>query len=654
MDTDYRLADWTVRPDLCRLEQGERTVHLKPKSMEVLSCLARANGAVVSRNQLFDAVWPGGAVSDDALTQCVVEIRRAFGDSARDPTIIETIPKRGFRLLPDVVPVHPRTADGPSVNASAAAAGGRLATDPSGGGYARRRVRYGSDRRAPVWVATAAAVVGLFAIAAAITMREDRPAPDATARTLAVLPFVDMSPDGEQSYFADGLSEELINQLTRLRGLRVTGRTSAFRFRDRERDIREVGQALGVDHVLEGSVRKSDSRVRVTAQLMDVTTGFHLWSENYDRPLADIFSVQDEIAKSVATALSIRLQVGDLGTMVGGTANVDAFDNLVRGKWLMYEFTADSVLRAIRHFSRATEIDPGYAEAWAGLANAYRNANLVLGNEDVNDWYRKAGHAISLALELAPESPSVLRAAAFLHADTANWIEAETLLMRSDRAVNGSDVRLSGAYIDMLSKVGRAKDGLRWAERARGLNPLDPGASMYLGHLYLIDGRFDDALRELDRGYALGGPVPLIAVEGLVAALSAGDPATLHTWLQRAIAHQQPGANGVNERMAGLLDDPEAAVRWLRRGFDEQSVPDFYVAVWASYFGVPELAMRAMQRTPDPWIFWIPLTAEMRRLPGFKALAADLRLPEYWRVHGWAEFCRPTGPEDFECGSRGL
>ena len=633
---DFSVGDWIVRPQRGSIEHGDEFVRIKPKSMAVLECLARAAGEVVSRNELFDAVWPGGVVSDDVLTHSVVELRKAFGDSARDARVIETIPKKGFRLIPPVVPV----AEKPMTETISSGEPGSL------------------NEKATRWSAKWTLLISACAVLIAATVfwyqtiyRNAAPSGvlDST-RSIAVLPFVDMSPDGDQGYFADGLAEELINRLTQLEGLQVTGRTSSFYFKGRNDDLRVIGDTLNVGHVLEGSVRKSENQLRITAQLVDVTTGFHLWAGQYDRQLNNIFAVQEEIAEAVAKALSIKLGVGGLGNVAGNTTNVDAYEEFMMANSLAREVTADAMLDAIEHNKRAVEIDPGYALAWAGLASNYRVASVaVFGSERSNDWQQLGEEALAQAISLAPTAQIVLNEIAFKQIDRRQWSDAERTLSQGARLTGSTDMWTIATYADFLVKVGRAREAVVLMERARRLDPLSPLPAHYLGHAYAMQGRNDDALAEFERGFALDQIVPPLTVEGMVSALSAGDSHLLQQWLARAIEHKQPGDQDVHEAMAEFLGDREAALEWLRDSYQTSASTDYYVAIWASYYGDTELALNAMRRTPDPWLFWMPLTSEVRQLLVFRELVADIGLVDYWREFGWGDFCRPVGTDDFEC-----
>jgi TolB-like protein/DNA-binding winged helix-turn-helix (wHTH) protein len=617
--TDFLIGDFIVHPLRSCIERDGVLTRVKPKSMAVLAELAAARGEVVTREALFDAVWRGSVVTDDVLTQSIGELRKAFGDTARDARVIETIPRIGFRLVPEV---------------SLAAA---RQSQPAAAHHLPR----GTWLVSTVVVSFVAAVAFFGFVARPGDTRVATPAGE--EQSVAVLPFVDMSPEQDQEYFADGLSEELINRLTQLDGLRVTGRTSSFYFKGRNEDLRTIGQTLSVGHVLEGSVRKAGDQLRITAQLVDVSDGFHLWSAIYDRPQADLFAIQADIADAVANALSIRLSVGELGSVPGGTQNVEAFDELMLGNAAHKEFDANGIVRAIDHFRRATELDPEFAIAWLELANVYKNAWLVFGSDDQPEWQRLAGDAIAEAERLAPDSVYVLMTLAAIQADRDDWPAAMDTLDRVAAIESREFVQGSGLYTDFMTKTGRIEEALRFKERARWIDPLHAGTSMYLAHLLAIDGRTDDAFAELERGWELGPYRPQLAAEGVAVALSARDEAALEKWLRRAVDYEQPGARGAHTAMLERLGDADSALEWLATAFSESGSTDYYVALWASYLGDDELALSALERSRDLWAFWLPVVAPVRSDPRFAALVASAGLDEFWREYGWGEFCEPVG-----------
>ena len=241
--------------------------------MAVLELLAQTPGEAVTRTQIFDAVWPGGAVTDDVLTQCIMELRKAFGDSAHHPRYIESIPKVGFRLLPRVTP-----------------------PGQAGNGVWKPATRV-------LFIVASTVLLGLVFFWYLSGSRSLPPSAEVNGeKTLAVLPFLDISETQDQGWYADGLTEELINRMAQLDGLQGTGRTASYHFEDSDEDPKSIARALGVHHLLEGSVRTDANSVRITVQLIDVANGFHAWSRHFDRPRSEILGVQEEIAEEVAAA----------------------------------------------------------------------------------------------------------------------------------------------------------------------------------------------------------------------------------------------------------------------------------------------------------------------------------------------------------------
>ena len=221
-------------------------------------------------------------------------------------------------------------------------------------------------------------------------------------KSIAVLPFVDMSPDGDQAYFADGISEEILNVLVKTHSLKVAGRTSSFQFRGRNEDLRTIGEQLGVANILEGSIRKANNRVRITAQLVTASDGFHLWSETYDRELTDIFAIQDEIARSITDALAIELNLADSGKSLvsASTSNMEAYDRYLEAKGLIAQRL--DFPRVISLLTEATQMDPDFAEGWAANAQAYSLSVYYL-DVDLDEYKNVAESMADKALEINPK-----------------------------------------------------------------------------------------------------------------------------------------------------------------------------------------------------------------------------------------------------------
>ena len=233
-------------------------------------------------------------------------------------------------------------------------------------------------------------------------LRTEQSSAQPEIRTIAVLPFVDMSPERDQGYFCEGIAEEILSALASLESVCVAARASSFVFREGAVDLREIGDRLGVGAILDGSVRKAGNRVRITAQLVNVADGYHLWSERYDRELDDIFAIQDEIAASVVEALEVKLSPQQQESLKAPTAKVEAYDYYLRGRHLLEDYSPDGLKKAIELFRRAVEIDPGYAPAWAGIADSHSWQFAWYGSCD--DDLEEADRVSRRAIELAPDA----------------------------------------------------------------------------------------------------------------------------------------------------------------------------------------------------------------------------------------------------------
>jgi len=296
-----------------------------------------------------------------------------------------------------------------------------------------------------------------------------------TRKTIAVLPFANMSSDPAQDDFVDGLSTELISSLSRIHDLTLTGAASSFYFKGRTEDSHTIGEKLGVRYLLNGSVRKSGSRLRIYAELIDARTGFGLWSHEYNRELADVLDTEDEIATAVAQALEITLGVGELGSRPGMTRNTDAYEQFVEGSAFGAEFNPTSIGRAIDHFQHAVEIDRSFALAWAALATALEVGASIIPTAPVLDWAERRKQADAHARELAPDSRVVVARGAELATATGNWAEADRVLESlSEVAQNGvrdaSAALLRGTF---LLYVGRPTAAVRALESLKAAEPLD-------------------------------------------------------------------------------------------------------------------------------------------------------------------------------------
>jgi serine/threonine protein kinase/tetratricopeptide (TPR) repeat protein len=319
--------------------------------------------------------------------------------------------------------------------------------------------------------------------------------------SIAVLPFVDMSRDKDQGYFCDGIAEEIINALCRLQGLRVASRTGSFRFKDAAADLREIGNALRVDHVLEGSVRKSDRRLRITVQLVEASRGFHLWSESYDRELRDVFAIQQEIARNVVRSLRVTLSPKEKGVLASApTSHVQAYDYYLRGRSFYYRYGRHDIEFALQLFSRAVELDPAYALAYAGLADCWSYIYLYAERKDsVRAQAETAGRR---AVELAPESA---QARASLAAALSLGPHKDEAQAAFEKAI-ALDPTLFEAWYFYARHAFAGGDRLKAVslyEEAMRVRPEDFYAPLLIGNIYDELGRREEARAARGRGVAL-------------------------------------------------------------------------------------------------------------------------------------------------------
>ena len=371
-------------------------------------------------------------------------------------------------------------------------------------------------------------------------------APD--GRSVAVLPFVNMSADADQDYFSDGISEELLNVLVRVEGLRVPSRTSSFTFKGSDKNVTEIGRELQVEHVLEGSVRKSGNRIRVTAQLIDVDTDTHLWSETYTRELDDIFAVQDEIAQAIVGALKITLSGDQQQSLAShSTDNVEAYNKYLLGRHLWNQRTVSSLQAGVVPLLEAVELDPDYDQAWAALADTYA---LIpeYGAGSIAEYVPLGIEAAERALSINPDSARALTALAYIRfmyefehdealADFQRAIELEpgyatahqwygellAVLRRTDEAIEQLDI---AARLDPLSAViSQVKAWLLWGagdfeeaqqqfEITLQIHPEYPSAVGNLSLLQMMQGNYDEARKNAEHAARLvnTNPAPDLAV----------------------------------------------------------------------------------------------------------------------------------------------
>jgi eukaryotic-like serine/threonine-protein kinase len=453
--------------------------------------------------------------------------------------------------------------------------------------------------------------------------------------SVAVLPFADMSPGKDQEYFSDGIAEEIINALTRVEGLQVVGRTSSFSFKGKSDDLREVGRKLGAGAVLEGSIRKAGSKVRITAQLVSAANGYHLWSETYDRELSDVLALEDEIARAVVDALRVRLAGGSSpAPRTRRAVAPEAYTAYLIGKQLLRRYNVSDFERSQKAFQKAIALDPGYAPAWAGLAEAtFWFSDHLPKLADIRRGYDDAVAAADRALALDPDLPQGYATRGLLRASVRwDWKGAGTDFERALRLSPG-DAGVHRLYSHIvLRPVGRLTEAIAEARRATELDPLDANAwSTYAAACY-ADGQLERALGAYDRSIEIEPEQDYAPSRKAMLLLSLGRPAEALTWAERSAAPlNRLWAIAIAAHSLGRTEESRYALDRLIADHAEGAA---YQVAWAfTARGEREKAFEWLERAyvqHDSGLLFVktdPLLRDLRGDPRFAALVRKVGLP---------------------------
>jgi TolB-like protein len=487
--------------------------------------------------------------------------------------------------------------------------------------------------------------------------------------SLAVLPFVDLSQAKDQEYLGDGLAEEIINQLAQVPALRLVGRTSSFSFKGKDDDLRSIGGKLGVAHLLEGSVRKAGDRIRITAQLAAASDSSQLWSKTYDRNLTDVFAVQDEIARDVAQALSVKLDAVKLNTAQGGTTNVDAYDRYLRWRQLFFSeyWDEEHDRERVRLAREAVALDPGFVLGWDALATSLDSLSREVEGEQAERLREEAAQVRARIAAMSPDHWIVKRDRAYAWWREGRWAEAIAL---TREIMEGGPMSYERAYpyTELIFSVGYLDETVGVVEQLKTIEPLAMFISRDLQYDYTAARRIDDAEAEYQRSLSLDGddtqPTGL-AFHRMLARPDA-DPKVLRDLHSRLVRKLDwPFLLD----LGGVLDDRDAMLAILRQAAKDpeyaggrQSI--VFQMETADALGNADLAVDALRRYLESaegfgdgslhhrtyWQFWTTPHSGIRAHPEFKRLLIQTGVADYWRQSGrWGDGCEPVGADDFQC-----
>lgn len=505
----FTLGPWTVLPNQNRIEGDPNAVHLEPKVMEVLCVLARQQGEVVSRNDLLEEVWKGSYVTDEVLSRAISVLRSQLGDDRKNPEYIVTVPKAGYRLIKGVVPTHTESGEQATV------------PTPEAPPPSRRK-----------WLPRATvAVLLLLLLAMGYLFKEQAPPPPLDPRSptlfadlsdwfeliirgdtapeavtdIAVLPFDDISEQAGNAFLSDGITDELINSLGQLEGLKVVARSSSLSFRNRHEDVREIGDFLNVHAVVEGTVKRSGDSIRICAQLSSTRDGYVLWSQTFDRKLQDMLALQAEIANEIVSALREKLELDDLQLPVidATLPDMQAYQLYLNGRFL-WKLRGESPLRrSIVLFEQALQLDAGFTRARLALVNSLILLPYYSGENEEHAFGRALAILDEITMLTPAEAGEVEAIKGFIAFRRWQWQQAEDRFHKA-LLLAPNNHNLYVWYSQLLSAVGRNVDSLKTAQQAYDLDSVSPVVNHRLAIAWLWNGDNVRAAEQFARGAELG------------------------------------------------------------------------------------------------------------------------------------------------------
>ena len=474
----FRIATWLIEPRLNTVSRNGATTRLEPKVMEVLLCLARRPGEPVSKEELLQTVWPDTFVTDDGLKRAISELRRVFEDDVRESRIIQTIPKRGYRLL---VPVEP-------INGEQSGLPVRQSQE------SKKVVR--NLRTLPLLSSGAVALLLILSGALYVNLRNPVLGKAAAPQihSIAVLPLQNLSGDPSQEYFSDGMTDALITNLAQIGSLKVISRTSSMQYKQTRMSLPEIARELKVDGIVEGSIQRSGDRVRITAQLIHGPSDRHLWANTYEGDFRDVFALERNVTQDIARQVQTRLTPQDqIAATQPRPTNPKALDAYLQGNYHLQRYGRGSgveeMKKASDFFQQAIDADPKFAPAYFGLAQAH--AALPQVSPEDAAITRKAEET---ALALDPNSPEAQIILGDNEMNDLDWSGAEKEYRRAV-ALNPNNAAAHHNLCEHLGQMRRLDEALKECQVAQGLDPNND----HLAEILYKRGDYDHAVDLLQR-----------------------------------------------------------------------------------------------------------------------------------------------------------
>jgi len=628
-----RFGVFDVDLGACELKKRGSRLKLQGQPFQVLAILLEKPGELVTREELRDRLWPGTIVDfDHGVNKAISKIREALGDSAEHPRFIETVARRGYRFLADVAPVDISPEVQPAAVPERSSSQAHLEYEsPRAFIPAHRPLRAGNLRLA----AASLAVVLLASLSWILYFRKHA---SPQIRSIAVLPLESLSSDPSQDYFADGMTDALIARLGQIRALRVISRTSAMTYKHIRKSVPEIASELNVDAVVEGTVMRSDQRVRITAQLIQVPDERHIWAEIYDGDLQDTLALQNRVALAIAQQVRATLSGPEQVALTSSKAvNPAAYEAYLKGRYFWNKRTGEGLKKAIEYFNRAVEADPNYAEAYSGLADSYAlSGDWEYGVLVPRDAFPLAKTAAAKALALDGSLGEAHTSLAFT-LDLYGW-DWETAEQEYKLAIKLSPSYATAHqwYASHLMVMGQNSEAIFELRKAKSLDPLSLIISADLSDILCVAHLYDESVQESKRALEID---PNFAVAHYVL----GQALTQKHIYGEAIAEFQlaialSGHNGAFDAnlayayaLSGQNEQAMGIVKNLEASHDQNPSAGVHIALIYVGLGDPDEAMvwlnKAYEAKFNPSILLRPAFDNLRSDARFQELLRRIGLP---------------------------
>src|SRR5262245_38172043 len=607
----YEFGKFVLDPDGKTLFSGGKPIHLPAKEFETLLLLVENNHKALSKDEMMKAIWQDSFVEEGNLAKQISRLRKILNTDGEQ--FIETLPKHGYRFSADLrltspVAEEPVILERRTVKRLTLAVENEIEDQP---------LALPSKPKMPLRAPTVAllALTGLLGLSALLYLSRETAAPGAKIKSMAVLPLKPLTAEENNKVLGLCLADALITKLGSLKQIVVRPTSAVALFANAPADSIEIGRKLGVDAVLEGTIQESEGRLRINARLIRTDSGMQFWAEKFDEPVNGIFALQDALSNKIAKTLAFELTNTENKLFARrGTDNTEAYEKYLRGRFYQSQNTPDGLNRSIEFFEQAIALDPNFAEAYAGIADA----NIILFNFGIRPaaaTTRQARESLNRALQLDPDLSSAYTPLALIQfLIDRNWTEAEKSLKRAIE-LNPNNADAYHRYAYFLMRLGRFDESLQKAEKARELNPLSNIVQNNIGMTYLFARRYPEAIKQLektaaenpqfslpmwllghayesigDMGKAFESDLKALEMEGgkeLAAKLreqreAGGISAANRFWLDEAIRVKERGripssgetrdgafsALDVASR-AAIVKDREQTLRWLERSLQE-------------------------------------------------------------------------------------